>query len=349
MATKNPSPQFIRRFIQRFMNWQFIMNVTKYAFSFGLIGWMIATDRFNLTTIGKLIIPEIILTGVLLALVNIMVTAERWRQIFLTQGLFLTRFETVKLSMIGIFFNIVMPGGVGGDLIKGFYFVKQNPQSRASAMTSVLMDRMIGLYAMICMALFAMLSHFTYIKNENTLWVMFLFVSGLFLIATSGLALLFSSIGVKIFELPLLAKLPLQEKFLKLFTSFKSYRSHLPTMGYALILSVIAQSLSIVFLFTVGQKSGLLDLPLSVYFFLAPLGFMATAIPISPAGVGVGQAAFMFLFNVYSGVQTEIGSVVITVMQLINFITGLLGAYFYMTSKVKIPENLDEPEIALTK
>ncbi|MFN8943883.1 MAG: lysylphosphatidylglycerol synthase domain-containing protein, partial [Pseudobdellovibrionaceae bacterium] len=105
----------------------------------------------------------------------------------------------------------------------------------------------------------------------------------------------------------------------------------------------------IVFLFIVGQKSGLLDLPLAVYFFLAPLFYMATAIPISPAGVGVGQAAFMFLFNVYSGVQTEIGSVVITVMQLINFITGLLGAYFYMTSKVKIPENLDEPEIALTK
>lgn len=338
MATKKTPPPLTAKIFNR----QFVLNIAKYAFSFGLIAWLVATDRLNFASVAKLIVPEIILTGLALAFVNIFVASERWRQLFLTQGLFLTRWETLKLSMIGIFFNIVMPGGVGGDLIKGFYFVRQNPQSRASAMSSVLMDRILGLYAMICMALFAMLSHFDYIKNQNSLWMMFIFVSGLFLIATSGLIFLFSSVGVRFFQIPLLAKLPLREKFLKLFESFQSYRSHMKTLASALVLSVIAQSLSIFFLFYVGSKSGLLDLPLSVYFFLAPLGFMATAIPISPAGVGVGQAAFLFLFNIYSGQETAIGSIIITVMQLISFLTGLTGAYFYVTSKVKIPPEVLE-------
>ncbi len=338
MATKK-TPHTLN---ERIFNRQFIMNIAKYSFSFGLIAWLVATDRLNFASVAKLIVPEIILAGVGLVFFNVFVVSERWRQLFLTQGLFLTRWETFKLSMIGIFFNIVMPGGVGGDLIKGFYFVKQNPRSRTSAMSSVLMDRILGLYAMICMALFAMLSHFDYITNQNALWMMFIFVSGLFLIASSGLVFLFSSVGVRFFQIPQLARLPLREKFLKLFESFKSYRAHLGTISSALVLSVIAQSLSIFFLFYVGNKSGLLDLPLSVYFFLAPLGFMATAIPISPAGVGVGQAAFLFLFNIYSGQETEIGSVIITVMQLINFLTGLAGAYFYVTSKVKIPEEVLE-------
>lgn len=315
---------------------QFLLNILKYAFSFGLVAWLVATDRLNFSSVIKLIKPDVILVGLVLIFLNIIIVAERWRQLFLTQGLYLTRLQTFKLSMIGIFFNIVMPGGVGGDLIKGYYFVRQNPQSRASAMSSVLMDRILGLYAMIAMALFAMLSHFAYIKSQHSLWVMFLFVSGLFLVATGGLGFLFSPIGVQIFKLPFMAKLPLREKFMKLFESFQSYRSFLPTLGLALILSVIGQSLSIIFLYYVGQKSGLLDLPLSVYFFLAPLGFMATAIPISPAGVGVGQTAFLFLFQVYSGQKSDIGSVIVTVLQLINFITGLLGAYFYISSSREI-------------
>lgn len=334
MATKNPDSTFIPKFFTR----QFLLNIAKYTFSIGLIVWLVATDRLNFSSVAKLIVPEIVVVGVALVLVNIIVISERWRQLFMTQNLFISRFETFKLSMIGIFFNIVMPGGVGGDLIKGFYFVRQNPHSRAGAMSSVLMDRILGLYAMICMALVAMITHFHYIKNHNSLWMMFVFVTGLFLIGTSGLIFLFSPLGVLLLQLKLLAKVPLRDKFLKLFESFQSYRAHLPTLASALFLSFIAQSLSIIFLYYVGQKSGMLDLPLSVYFFLAPLGFMATAIPISPAGVGVGQAAFLYLFNVYSGTTTEIGSVIITVMQLINFLTGLFGAYYYMTSKIKLPQ-----------
>jgi uncharacterized protein (TIRG00374 family) len=334
MATKNHDGNFISKLLTR----QFLLNIAKYTFSISLITWLVVTDRLNFSSVAKLFIPEIVLVGMALVLVNVVVISERWRQLFMTQNLFISRFETFKLSMIGIFFNIVMPGGVGGDLIKGFYFVRQNPQSRAGAMSSVLMDRILGLYAMICMALVAMLTHFQYIKNHNALWMMFVFVMFLFLIGTSGLIFLFSSLGVKLLQIDFLKKVPLREKFLKLFESFQSYRAHLPTLASALVLSIIAQSLSILFLFYVGQKSGILDLPLSVYFFLAPLGFMATAIPISPAGVGVGQAAFLYLFNVYSGTTTDLGSVIITVMQLINFLTGLFGAYFYMTSKIKLPQ-----------
>ncbi|MNU01394.1 hypothetical protein D3C72_2447830 [compost metagenome] len=66
---------------------------------------------------------------------------------------------------------------------------------------------------------------------------------------------------------------------------------------------------------------------------------MATAIPISPAGVGVGQAAFYFLFNVYTGTETELGPTVITAYQVGMFVLSLWGAFFYLRRKEKLPDN----------
>jgi uncharacterized membrane protein YbhN (UPF0104 family) len=60
---------------------------------------------------------------------------------------------------------------------------------------------------------------------------------------------------------------------------------------------------------------------------------MATAIPISPAGVGIGQAAFFFLFNEYLGHESDLGSVVITTYQIAQFILSLSGAIFNLARK----------------
>ncbi len=72
------------------------------------------------------------------------------------------------------------------------------------------------------------------------------------------------------------------------------------------------------------------DVHWQAYFFVVPIGQMLTAIPISPAGVGVGQAAFYFLFNIYLGHQSQLGPTVMTVGQVMMFGFGIIGAYFYL-------------------
>jgi uncharacterized membrane protein YbhN (UPF0104 family) len=91
-----------------------------------------------------------------------------------------------------------------------------------------------------------------------------------------------------------------------------------------------------------GTVSGLNSMSWATYFLVAPLGFMATAIPISPAGVGVGQAAFYYLFNLYSGEKTDLGPTVITAYQVALFAFGVVGAVFYLQRKEKIPKGLEQ-------
>jgi uncharacterized protein (TIRG00374 family) len=51
--------------------------------------------------------------------------------------------------MIGNFFNTVIPGMVGGDLVKGYYLVKSEKERRGQSAGIILMDRVLGLLALI--------------------------------------------------------------------------------------------------------------------------------------------------------------------------------------------------------
>ncbi len=143
------------------------------------------------------------------------------------------------------------------------------------------------------------------------------------------------------FTIQLIEKLPMKEKFLKLYHSIQLYGKSPKLIFQILAISLIAQTTSIFFFAMAGHASGLdAGIPLSTYFLVSPLGFMATAIPISPAGVGVGQAAFDYLFNVYLGHSSEIGTTVITAFQMFQFLFGLIGIVFYlqMKERIKLPE-----------
>ncbi len=58
----------------------------------------------------------------------------------------------LQLQMIGLFFNATMPGSVGGDIVKGFYIIKDQHQGdKTPAMLTVLFDRIVGLMALFFM------------------------------------------------------------------------------------------------------------------------------------------------------------------------------------------------------
>ena len=75
---------------------------------------------------------------------------------------------------------------------------------------------------------------------------------------------------------------------------------------------------------------GFADVPVKAYVFAVPLGLIATALPISPAGVGVGQVAFSYLFDWSTGVKSAIGSNLITAHQIVTFFLSLSGGVFYL-------------------
>lgn len=315
-----------------------LIQILKIGFSAALIFWLIQSGKLNFRALLSLLQPQYGVPALLLLIGNMILASERWRLLLETQSLRLPRWPAFRMSMIGMFFNFAMPGGVGGDLVKAFYFAKDFPESKMVAGTSVLMDRVLGLYSMIFMALIAMIVDWNHVHSEPTLNLLWTLIWVLFLVATVSLALVFSK---KLYEggvfKSFLSKLPLHDKFLKIYESLHLYGRNYRYLFSSILISILAQTLCILFMVIAGKAAGFGDVPLSTYFLATPLGFMAMAIPISPAGVGVGQAAFYYLFNVYTGRTTDLGPTTITAYQVGMFLWSLWGAYFYLLRKDRMP------------
>ena len=57
-----------------------------------------------------------------------------------------------KLTMIGNFFNMVIPGMIGGDFIKAFLLFRNEEASRGRSAGIVAMDRVLGMFALLFIA-----------------------------------------------------------------------------------------------------------------------------------------------------------------------------------------------------
>lgn len=311
-----------------------LMNgALKIVIAGGIIGWLVHTGRLDLKSIAMIFQPVFLAVGLLLIGLSLFVNSERWRFIASPDNVKASRWSVFRLTLIGTFFNFAMPGGVGGDVVKAYYFSKEHPHARATAITSVVLDRALGLYAMLFMAVVAMTVDFNHVQEIPALRTLFVFLTLLFVGLSVAFILLFSRRFHRAGVWPkVLSILPLAEKFNKLYQASYDLGHRKKRIALVILMSFVSQSLAIFFLYLVGTMAGF-GIPLSVYFLVAPIGYMATAIPISPAGVGVGQAAFLFLFDAYTGQSTNVGPLVITAQQAMTVLFGLAGAALYVKNR----------------
>lgn len=316
-----------------------LTSLVKIIIAIALIYWLINSGKIDLVSLKALLTPLSILVCSALVIIGFTLNNERWRTLLSSQNVNNNFGATMKLTFIGLFFNFAMPGGVGGDIIKGFYFYKDNPQAKTVAVTSVVFDRIIGLYAMVMMAFAVLILDYEQVRSNITLTKLVYIIGFLFFGFSFALLLIFSK---KIYSRQTLhsifKKLPASHKFIHLYETCHIYGNNPLSLLKGIFLSFLSQACSILMLFYCGLQISDSSPQLMTYFLVAPLAFMATAIPISPAGVGVGQAAFYFLFKEITGKENDIGATVITALQAFQFIIGLAGAYFYLLRKDKIDE-----------
>lgn len=82
--------------------------------------------------------------------------AIRWWFLMRVQKIHLPVKVAVALTFIGHFFNSFLLGAIGGDIIKLFYIQKYAPRQKTHAILSLVMDRVLGLFIMLCGSLLAM-------------------------------------------------------------------------------------------------------------------------------------------------------------------------------------------------
>jgi hypothetical protein len=133
-------------------NW--VIQLLKFAFAFGIIGYLIVSGKLDLHSIwAALTCVKSVVPAVFLMFSNILISARRWWMLLSGQDIHVTYWEALKLTYIGAFFNTTPPGAVTGDMMKGYYTVKRQGQERKiAAFATILLDRIVGISGLIIVA-----------------------------------------------------------------------------------------------------------------------------------------------------------------------------------------------------
>ncbi|MCA8980807.1 MAG: flippase-like domain-containing protein [Planctomycetes bacterium] len=232
--------------------------------------------------------------------------------------------NTFRLTYLGMFFNLVIPGLTGGDVVKAIFVVQEHPERRPDALMTVVLDRMIGLWALIGLATGVIWT------TGGELVQLRLPVGAVFLISTAGMTVVLSSRVRRLFRLDrLIAKLPFAEKIERLEESARVFQDRGMEVVFALVLSIgnhVAVTASAYFL---GHGFG--DaLAFSDYVSIVSVGNVISSLPISPSGWGVGEFIYRELF-VLAGSPGALGVAVSVSYRLCAMVLSLAGGLFLLT------------------
>lgn len=309
-----------------------VVFFAKSTVAVGLILWLIQRKHLELKTLLVFFSPQPFLILLSITVINFLFLAKRWQILLRSQNLHCHFSEIIPLSLIGLFFNFTIPGGAGGDIVKSYYLAKNNPQNKIKAVVTIAMDRLLGLYFILLMALVVMT--FSKVTTNNTALFGMLLSLCLFLLFYSlFFAFIFSKrLNSKKIVQKIIAYLPQKERVLKIYESFTAYSLNQTLFFQCAALSFAGQIFGILFFAYAGSLVDPVSLPLSLYFFVIPIAFLATAIPLTPAGLGVGQAAMLFIFSLVIQRESPIGPMAFTAWQIFQLLLALPGFYYYLTA-----------------
>ena len=206
-------------------------------------------------------------------------------------------------------------------------------------MLTVLLDRIIGMVALVIICVFGLLINLKKVLEQPELRSLALIIIAMLiffvLLAFVGLSKTINK--NKIFN-KVMGKVPFSETFNKIYQAFHAYRDAHKYLTYALLLSFLNHAMNIIAFYIITKALGFGDLGLYAYVFIVPIGMITTAIPITPAGIGIGQAAYLKLFEWSLGYPTTIGADAITILQAISIIIFMAGGYFYITYRRTLTE-----------
>jgi hypothetical protein len=297
-------------------------TVAKTVVAAGLLGWLVGSGRLDLRVLVSAPLSPYHALGLLVLLAAAVLQAWRWWLLIRVQCIDLSFSRTLGLVWIGRFLAMALPGVVGGDLVLGYYIVREAPSARTAGLSTVVADRAIGFYTSFLLGLLALA--WAAVSGGGLAGpVLEIGAVSLFCVLASTLA--FSSLRVDSARGRVLAVLPERVRA-SLEPVLAAYRARGRRLALCLVLSLVIGVLSMGAYMVAGRVIGT-PLTWKQTFLVCPLVFVATALPISPSGIGVGEAAASVLFARF-GVET--GATLMLIVRLWFLVLRVPGALFFV-------------------
>jgi len=295
--------------------------LVKLLISFGFLAWIIF--RVNWQEVWALlrkIEPKFIVAYFVVLIAGIAVSAYKWKKLAEFKKINLSFVDSFKLYLTGTFVNNFMPSFIGGDTYRAYQIGKKDKKYPEAA-SSVVMDRLTGLFGAMILSLIFSLGNFKTISQNHILVVLNLII----LVSVILVILFFITRRAVIWKKFATHKSKvtkyIPESFLKFISELTHYHNSTSVLLQAVLWSFafgligLAATNYVLFL-ALGVKINPLDY-LSVIFLIS----FISSIPISINNIGIKEWAYITFFGFF-GVGT---SVVITVAILSRFLQMFLS------------------------
>jgi glycosyltransferase 2 family protein len=294
-----------------------------------LLGWILTQTSFTsiFAAIGNASLPGL-LAAYAVTFGAAVISVYRWRLLLRAQGATLPGRFLMQSYMIGFFFNNFLPSTVGGDASRAYDCYRATGGNQG-AMSSVLVDRLLGLLALATLALVCLplatpvAAHLPGLS----LWLGF---AALGVAALIG-AIFFAPPSQRL--APAAASLPLRLRrgLAVVAAAFDLYRGRWRTLLAAFALSLLLQLSVVLYYILVAEALGL-SVPKLDFGLIVPLVLFIVMLPISLNGLGLRENAFAVILGFY-GVATADAVALAWLVYAGTLLFTLIGGLVYATRR----------------
>jgi uncharacterized protein (TIRG00374 family) len=237
----------------------------------------------------------------------------------------------MRIFFVSTFVGTFLPASIGADAVRAYSLSKLRV-SAADAVSSVFLDRMLGVASLLLMALAGLLAARSLAGNGTILAALAAASAAcavtLLLVFSERAALMLGST---------LQRGPdrIAGAGRQLLDALRRYSAHHGTLVNVLVLSVFVQILRTIQAYFLGVGLGI-DAPLSTYFAFIPLILLVMLLPVTFNGIGTSQAAFVWFFA-RVGVAAGPAFALSVLFVALGIVGNLPGSVLYALGRHKGP------------
>lgn len=264
--------------------------------------------------------------------VTILLGAWRWYLVLRAQGLDPGFRRTLEISFVAHFFNSFLLGSTGGDVLKAYYAARVTHHLKAEAVTTVLLDRVLGLFAMLAFAAVMLIPNLALVTAHPKTVALAVAILGMFTTAgilvlvslRSGLSQIFPGLRAR---LRLLPKAEVLERGLGACRALGRNRSlFIRTLLVSLLLTVVC----VYQLLTLAWGYGL-SVPEKPLFLVVPAVICISALPVTPNGLGVRDNLYLYLLSLPEiGIRPDTALAISLVAYAASLVWSAVGGVVYV-------------------
>jgi uncharacterized protein (TIRG00374 family) len=297
------------------------------------IGWQETLERL------LQVHPGYLLAALIVALLGVVVRAYRWQVLLSALEIEVPLGQLTALYFIGFLFTNVLPTGFGGDPIRMYELSRYTHKTAESAGT-VLADRFFGLIVLQAMAVVALAFGYQLVEPWMIAFTVLLFVGSLVAVWLLLNRRLWQSLGERLKPLgslgrkqrPVLSKVEgkaegIVKGLKRLYESLHGYSISAvgKTLGVSLVFNILLITMNYVLGLSLRDR-----VSIWYYFLFVPITSIVTLLPVSFAGLGVREGAYVFLFTQAGMPQETALSLSLLVYVVSIFAPGLIGGVIYV-------------------